>query len=251
MYEIYAIKIGERVSSTSVLFFLPDPPAEAVLPFYFWVLKGRGEAILVDTGFTAGMIRGRPLRSHDGPLAQAAKLGVKPADVTAVIATHVHWDHFGGWSLWPRATFYLQRREFDFYTGPLTKYWAVNRFLDPGLGAALRSLQQAGRLRLLDDEEEIRPGLRPFWVGGHTPGLQAVAVETRSGPFVLLSDLPDTYRNFEEDLPGGIITNVAEWLRGFERVKRIAPTADRVAPQHDPALFERYPAVGEGIVRVA
>jgi len=53
---------------------------------------------------------------------------------------------------------------------------------------SLVALNDANRIRLVDGAREVFPGLRVHWVGGHTPGLQIVSVETARGRIVLTSD---------------------------------------------------------------
>ena len=43
--------------------------------------------------------------------------GIKPEDVTDVVISHAHWDHMGGIDLFPRATVWIQKDEFRYYTG--------------------------------------------------------------------------------------------------------------------------------------
>ena len=43
--------------------------------------------------------------------------GVKPEEVTDVVISHAHWDHMGGIDLFPKATVWIQKEEFRYYTG--------------------------------------------------------------------------------------------------------------------------------------
>ena len=38
-------------------------------------------------------------------------------DVTEVIISHAHWDHLDGADLFPKATVYIQKDEYQYYTG--------------------------------------------------------------------------------------------------------------------------------------
>ena len=62
----------------------------------------------------------RKLKGYVNPVDVAARDGLKPNDVTKVVITHMHWDHVGGMEMmpkaYPRAVFYVQKREYDFWT---------------------------------------------------------------------------------------------------------------------------------------
>jgi len=48
---------------------------------------------------------------------------------------------------------------------------------------------EPGRVRVLDGPGTVAPGIEAIAVGGHTPGLQMLVVETRRGPVLLASDV--------------------------------------------------------------
>src|SRR5881296_2037643 len=97
--------------------------------YYIWVVKGPTETILVDTGVGVTMAADRKLTGYVNPVDVAARIGVKPTDVTKVIISHMHWDHVGGMEMfpkaYPKATFYVQKREYDFWT---KHRWRSGRF---------------------------------------------------------------------------------------------------------------------------
>ena len=43
-------------------------------------------------------------------------MGVDPASVTDIIISHAHWDHIGGIDLFPTATVWIQKAEYQYYT---------------------------------------------------------------------------------------------------------------------------------------
>jgi glyoxylase-like metal-dependent hydrolase (beta-lactamase superfamily II) len=104
--------------------------------------------------------------------------GVVPEQVDIVIDTHLHFDHAGGNTCvdadgnialtFPRAEYVVQRREYEFAMNANERTAAsyFPRNYDP--------VREAGRLRLLEGEEEIVPGIRVLPTPGHTPGHQSV-----------------------------------------------------------------------------
>jgi N-acyl homoserine lactone hydrolase len=87
---------------------------------YLWYIEGLNEGVLVDTGATAEQFRKRGLFDEE---IQSLERGMKTAgvdfeDIKIVILTHLHWDHVALASKFPKAVFFLQKKEFDFAMNP-------------------------------------------------------------------------------------------------------------------------------------
>jgi len=93
------------------------------------------------------------------------------------------------------------------------------------------------RVRLLDDEDLIAPGLRTWWCGGHHRESMVVEVDTPVGT-TAVSDLFFYYDNIESDQLVGICECMEEVLAANARVRR---NASHLVPIHDPKVFDRYP----------
>jgi glyoxylase-like metal-dependent hydrolase (beta-lactamase superfamily II) len=93
------------------------------------------------------------------------------------------------------------------------------------------------KLRLLDDEDEILPGLRAWWAGVHHRSSMAYAVDTGKGT-VVITDAVFKYGNVEHNHPLGIMESMDECFRTYDRLRREAAV---VVPIYDPEVVERYP----------
>src|SRR5437667_12001541 len=81
MYEVYALKYGER-DTTACQFFYREASHESItLHYYVWLILGGPHPILVDTGFLDDDARERGIRSYVSPAAMVERAGVKPGDV--------------------------------------------------------------------------------------------------------------------------------------------------------------------------
>src|SRR5262245_3930973 len=251
VYQVYALKCGER-DTTACEFFYREPSHERItLDFFVWLILGGPHPVLVDTGFGEEDARARGLRGYVSPAAMVSRLGVQPEEIPMALVTHLHWDHWAGYRHFPGAEFWIQQAEVAFWTGPVARYDAYRMSAQPAALAELVRLNYASRVRLVRGDREILPGLHVHRVGGHTAGLQIVSVETAKGRIVLTSDASPFYRNVERFQPVQIITSLPEMLAGFETIHALAGARERIVAGHDPEVASRFETVEPGIIRIA
>jgi N-acyl homoserine lactone hydrolase len=133
--------------------------------------------ILIDTGLPEIM----PEEEKDfenglDVIQQLARIGLKPDDIDIVISTHYDIDHAGRHAAFTKAQYVVQRvHHLDAASNP--------RF------AALRSQwdQPMERIRLVDGDTELLPGLELIETSGHVPGHQSVLVRLPKTGTVLLT----------------------------------------------------------------
>src|SRR5574341_1871079 len=116
-WEVYALSPGGRTVDWSTRLYL-HPAGETTTSAYFlWVLQGAEGPVIVDSGFTQrlGKIKGVPVEQMRARETLLAALGVDPDAVRTVLLTHLHWDHFDLEGAFPNATFWVQRRELEFW----------------------------------------------------------------------------------------------------------------------------------------
>jgi glyoxylase-like metal-dependent hydrolase (beta-lactamase superfamily II) len=122
--------------------------------------------------------------------------GLAPRDIDLVLASHLHFDHAGGFTArdaqgrvtprFPRARYVARRGEWDDATHPHERnrasYFAENYV----------PLDEAGVLELVDDDVEVMPGVRVRRTGGHTMHHHIVMIESQGRTAVFLADLIPT-----------------------------------------------------------
>jgi glyoxylase-like metal-dependent hydrolase (beta-lactamase superfamily II) len=91
--------------------------------------------------------------------------------------------------------------------------------------------------RLLEDREEVVPGIRCFRLGGHCPDQTVVTVETSTGEVVIASDAAIFYDSLEQGCPSAGY-NLVE---GFEALDWIKKRGGTVLPGHDWEALQRHP----------
>ena len=125
-----------------------------------------------------------------------AEAGLTAADVDLVIASHLHFDHVGGFTAigkdgslvprFPKAKYLAHRAEWQDATHPHERNRASY------LQENFVPLQDAGVLTLVDDGAELMPGVRYRRSGGHTPNHQVVMIESGGRTAVFTADMYPT-----------------------------------------------------------
>jgi glyoxylase-like metal-dependent hydrolase (beta-lactamase superfamily II) len=251
VYQIYALKCGER-DTTACEFFYREPSHDRItLHFFVWLILGGPHPVLVDTGFGEDDAKARGLRGYVSPAEMLGRMGIRAEEIPTALITHLHWDHWAGYRHFPAAEFWIQRDEVAFWTGAVARYDAFKMSANPGALSELVRLNYANRVRMVHGDREVLPGLRVHRIGGHTAGLQIVSVETAKGPVVLTSDASHFYRNVERFQPVQIITSLPEMLDAFETIDELAGKERLVVAGHDPAVATRFKEEKPGVVKIA
>jgi glyoxylase-like metal-dependent hydrolase (beta-lactamase superfamily II) len=174
---------------------------------------------------------------------------VKPEDVTDIIVSHIHWDHFDGADLFPRARVWLQKEEIEYHVDSAGA--VKNGAIDATDAGMLHSIRRDGRLQSVDgDDREIIPGLRVYTGGKHTYQSQYVSVRIAEGTVVLASDNMYMYENLDRRTPIAQSVDRASNLAAQARMLTIASKPEFIIPGHDPAVFARFDSVAPGVVRI-
>jgi len=248
-YSIQAIRYASAVNEPVAALVMGAPKDEKIeIAMVFWLIRGGGHNILFDSGFhREGWFKYFPNTTEYMRPDEAVKLaGVQPGEVTDIIISHAHWDHMGGIDLFPKATVWIQKQEFAYYTGDAWQPGGKHGGIDPEDVKALVQLNTEGRLRLVDgDDVEILPGIRAYTGARHTFASQYVRVDGNP-PFVLASDNCYLYRNLAEHKASATFSEADQPanIKNQERMVQLAGSADRVVPGHDALQFQRFPTVG-------
>ena len=253
-YEVYAVRFGTLPQfPVAGLISGADKSRRIDIPVMVWLLKGSdGRRILVDSGFhQKRFVDQWKVQSFRSPADGVTAAGVRPEEITDVIITHAHWDHVGGADLFPKATVWIQREEYAYYTGEAWQARNTHGGIDAEHMATLLKINTDGRLRFVEgDDQEILPGIRCYTGGRHTRASQYVGVQTAGGTAVITSDNMYLYENMEKRVPIAQTLDAASNLEAQDRMRKLAADPSLIVPGHDPAVFDRYPRVGVDIVRI-
>jgi glyoxylase-like metal-dependent hydrolase (beta-lactamase superfamily II) len=252
-YEILTLKYAELTQRRRYESFIgaDDHDAPHPIDYFVWVIRNAERTIVVDTGFDAieGAKRGR--RVIRAPAAALEQIGVAAGNVDHVIITHMHYDHAGTLTAFPKARFYLQAAEMAYVTGPCMVHAHLRHSFTVDHVCEMVKNVYSGRVIFHDGDAQIAPGVTVHKIGGHSRGLQCVRVATANGPVVLASDASHYYENFEKGKVFPVTIDIADVLVGYQRLVTLAGSSRRVVPGHDPLVLVRYPAINseaQGIV---
>ncbi len=247
-YSIQAIRLANSPGDRLSEMVMGAPEDQTIDTVYaMWLVRGGGHNVLFDSGFhRERWFKEWAITDYLSP-AEAVKLaGLGPDEITDVVISHAHWDHMGGIDLFPKATVWIQKEEFRYYTGEAWQPGGESGGVDPDDVQQLVRLNTEGRLRLVaGDDVEILPGIRACTGARHTYASQYLVIEGNPR-FVLASDNCDLYRNLSEHKASATFSD-ADWpanVRNQERMIRLAGSPDRVIPGHDALQFGKFPTQG-------
>jgi glyoxylase-like metal-dependent hydrolase (beta-lactamase superfamily II) len=240
MYTITPLHNSTLHTQGPVIFYQQKVHEDITIKGWVFLLEGFGRQVLVDCGFGQPASTDRKKfafvvpAGHD-TLSLLQSRGLSPHDIDAVLLTHLHWDHCLNAPLFEQARFFVSGRGWrEIVEAPRHPSLVPQRSFPRDV---FEWLSQSGRLELLPDEAQPLPGIRTFWIGGHTPCCQAIAVETVGGTAIITSDTISTWEHLEKNIAPASLWSLPECFEAYERIRR---EADIVLPTHEPNLADRY-----------
>jgi methylmalonyl-CoA epimerase len=178
-----------------------------------------------------------------------AEAGVSPEEIDIVVASHLHFDHVGGFTArsgdgrivprFPRARYIAHRQELEDATHPHERNRASY------LAENFVPLQDAGVLTLVEDGAEIAPGVRYRRSGGHTAHHQVVMIESGGRTAVFAADMYPTSVHVPDPWVMGYDLYPMDTL-AFKRA-----FAREAVDREYLIFFEHDPSLAAGILREA
>lgn len=239
-WTIKALDTGTSTVEGSILTYLRNCGQPIRIPRVMWVLEGPS-TIVVDTSVAVdgdphefvGEEFSRGIEQLPRNALSAA--GVAPDEVEFVILTHLHWDHAGNCDLFPDARIVVQEDELRYAIAPGRFFRRA--YLSPQSGWPLPPYV-VSNLMPTKGEAEILPGVRVVPAPGHTPGSQAVLVDTARGVACIAGDAMMVSENIEEDTPPGFHVDVD---RSLDSLDALRARATYMLPSHDYRIFDGRP----------
>ena len=234
-WEVYPIQSGTFQVNEGVLLkhgSITTIRKVASLVFY---LKNEKNKVIVDASFIsvekAEQMFGLPCTKDEDMVDSLARYGVDPDEIDTVIFTHLHWDHIENADLFTKAQFYCQRDEIS---------WAISSPHWEGAyqrDSSSHLVKVSSRLKALPGSCVLTDGLSLIKLGGHTPGSQAVMVETDAGKVAICGDNVFLYENIHDNIPVGLYHSLRECESCLYLLRS---QSDIILPSHDLQVIDRY-----------
>ena len=254
-YEVYAVRFATLADfPVSSLVAGADRSRRMDIAMMIWVLKGAdGRIAVVDSGFHRERYFTQfSVKDYVKPSEALAPLGIKPEAVTDLLLTHMHWDHAGGIDLFPKARVWVQKEEYDYYTGEAWQSARSHGGIDADDVLEIVKRNTEGKVSFVRGDDGTSLSGITFGIGGkHTFASQFVVVSARpERAVVIASDNMYLYENLDTHTPISQTLDAASNLRTQDRMKSLAGEPRLLVPGHDPAVFTRFPHLSDRIVRI-
>jgi glyoxylase-like metal-dependent hydrolase (beta-lactamase superfamily II) len=176
-----------------------------------------------------------------------AEVGLSPDDIDIVLASHLHFDHAGGFTVrdasgrlrpkFRKAQYVVRRGEWEDANHPHERNRAsyiADNFVP---------LAEAGVLQLVDDDQTIMPGVRVRRTGGHCMHHQMVLIESGGKTAAFVADLIPTTAHLSPPWIMGYDLYPMDTLAGKKAFLAEAVEKNMLV------FFEHDPAVAAGYIR--
>ncbi len=215
------------------------------------LVRRDNQAVLVDAGIGGKMdAKNQDIygidraRSLDRSLQEA---GVRREDVGIVLATHLHFDHAGGFTVrtvggalepaFPAARYIIRAGEWQDAERPHERNRASY------LAENFLPLPASGVVDYTTEDSVIMPGIRTVRTGGHTMHHQIVFIESSGRTAVFAADLIPTSAHIDDP-----------WIMGYDLYPMDTLAFKRTflrqaIEQEYLIFFEHDPAIAAGFIR--
>jgi len=234
------LPVGEKGFMTYLAYY-----GQSIMrPYVMWFVEGNEKRILVDTAIEARdyqncfpTLKRFPFKHIQTFEEALAKVNCQAEDIDIVIQTHLHIDHVFNTQKCINAKVYVQEEELRFARDPHPMFEMMY----------LQEIIEGLNFEILKGDQTILPGIDVLFVPGHTPGCQAVAIQTKKGK-VIISGFCSIMDNFYP--PENVQLKVSPFasssviipgihidpLQAYESILKIKRTADIIIPLHDPEM---------------
>jgi len=257
-YEVYALKYAAVGNPFPLSHLVLGGPEKEFIDaiFMVWLIKGNnGKNILVDAGFMKDIEEAKNynLKNYVRPDSMLTKVGVNRNEITDVILTHPHWDHMDGIDLFPNATIWIQKEDFNYFVGIAWQKGTNHGGFNKRDVVKLINANLSGKLTLVDgDDKEIISGIKVYTGSRHTFNSQYVLVESGPDKIIIASDNIYTYYNLDhlKSATKNATFDPDAYVNAMKRMKTLASDSKFIIPGHDGLLFSKFPVVAENVIKV-
>lgn len=249
-FQLQVLKMGQCEVAGPEVYWMNHWNEWVTLFFWMVVIRGNGKTAIINTGPPADLTalnerwggafgdRGKLARvESERPVNALASVGVKPEEVDYVLITPLQAYATANIQLFKNARVCVSKRGWieDFHAERFPMH-VPREFRIPNDTLHYLMFDAPAKIQLLEDEDEIIPGLRCFWAGVHHRSSMCYLIDTSEGR-VAVSDCVFRYKNLEEMEPLGIQESLEEFYLTCNRIKR---EAEILVPLYEPDVPLRH-----------
>ncbi|MFC1982295.1 N-acyl homoserine lactonase family protein [Chloroflexota bacterium] len=237
-YSIKPLLLGKQKISKGQMTYFVGWEKEIWSAIAIWYINVQGQNVLVDTGISSPEVEkylyGRHYEEINSFEQALNSVGITPEDVNLVIQTHLHYDHCANTHKCKNAKVIVQEEELKFAYSPHALF----------AGSVNLSFLKDLHFSIVSGDTEVLPGINVILIPGHSPGTQAVSVETEKGKAIISGFCsikenfypPEAMRLRWPVIAPGVSVNS---LQAFDSALKLKCLADIIVPQHDIEFAER------------
>jgi len=230
-YTIIPLILGKMKMNKSLMTYFMNFQKEIWVPVVCWLIKGGDKNLLIDSGAPPEVMREFWYGDYEEVIAFEEALnsaGVSPNQIDIIIQTHLHFDHCGNTPKCQNTEVIVQSAELEFAQNLHPLFY----------GSYPKSTLAGVDFKKVDGDIEVLPGIWVFHLPGHSPGTQAVSLQTKKGRIVLsgfcsIKDNffpPEKIRKIWPVLTPGVHIDS---IKAFNSALRVKELGDTVIPIHD------------------
>ncbi|WP_027179964.1 N-acyl homoserine lactonase family protein [Maridesulfovibrio bastinii] len=236
-FKIHPIVMGSKRFDKGMMTYQHDYGQPYIIPIYCWYIEGGDKNILVDTGEMQPVISEDREKDLGGKIYTfeegLEKYNLKPEDIDIVIHTHLHNDHCENDYKCENAKFYIHKKELEHIRNPHPlDYRYLEDYID--------EISERDQIIVIEDDQEIVPGIKVVNTPVHTEGGMTVLIDTDGGT-AAITGFCVIRENFEppvqikamemEVIPPGTVVNT---YQAYDWMIKVRDMADIIIPLHEP-----------------
>jgi len=239
--RIWLLDSGSLVIDRAHIMWNIEPGNPVRFPVYSVLVEHSDGLFLYDSGFDKGTVEEflpfeLPEQTDEQTLpAQLEKCGFATSDVSAVINSHLHFDHVGGQRHLPDAVTWVGKEELRHALVP-------EPFERLGYADKVFHRPDSAYRWLEGETVDFADGIRLLFTPGHTVGHYSMVIE-REGkrPILFCADVTYTRETWEKELISGFHNDPTANYVSVRKLKQLASRTDaEVFFTHDMEAWNSY-----------
>jgi 4-pyridoxolactonase len=239
--KVYLLDGGSLVIDQSHITWNIGAGNPVRFPVYSVLIEHSDGLFMFDSGYDLETVEEHlpfelPEQSEEQTIpAQLELCGFDPADVDAVINSHLHFDHCGGQRHLPDAMTWVHKEELRHALVP-------ESFASLGYSDKVFHRPDSTYRWLEGEEVDFADGIRLLYTPGHTVGHYSLVIE-REGrrPMLFCADVTYTQESWEKELISGFHYDPTANFASLRKLKHLARRLDpEVFFTHDMDAWESY-----------